>query len=63
MKARIETKFLDRACVALKTEVKGCLKYRNVKNADQRKFWRDEIRLDLAAIREIKNARRKALGL
>ena len=63
MKARIELKVLDRAYLALKTEVKGCLKHRNVRDESLRKFWRDEIRLDLAAIREINQARRKALGL
>ena len=63
MNVRIESKVLDRAYLALRTEVKGCLKYRNSKAADLRKFWRDEIRLDLAAIREIKQARRKAMGL
>ena len=63
MKVRIDSKMLDRACLALRTEVNGCLKYRNSKDADLRKFWRDEIRLDLAALRGIKQARKKALGL
>ena len=63
MKVRIESKMLDRAYLALRTEVKGCVKYRNSKDADLRKFWREEIKLDLAALREIKAARKKALGL
>jgi hypothetical protein len=63
MKVQIDSKMLDRAYLALRTEVKGCLKYRNVRDASIRDFWRNEIRLDLAAIREIKQARKKALGL
>jgi hypothetical protein len=63
MNVRIESKALDRAYLALQHEVKNCLQYRNSKDADLRKFWREEIKLDLAALREIKAARRKALEL
>lgn len=63
MKARIELNAIDRAYFALRADVKGSLKFRNIGDSKLRSAWRNELRLNLAAIREIKLARMEAMGL